>query len=205
MSDLTMEQLNEKINNLSNFVEKQSALISKTGQQLIEMQVKNVKQSMNNIDVKDNNKNQNIDLSDYVNNEDIVQLVGELQGQLDSLEERSINRLINSKCKQDDDKIVAITNKDGEVIEGVLPQTVKQFKELSKQDVVKLAEFYELILPDSDNVNQFLEDNEAKTVEQAHEKFKYAIESQIDKFSEDDIKAIKHDIARYLGLVNFID
>lgn len=204
-SDLTIEGLNERINGLTKLVEKQSALISKTGQQLIELQVKNVKTGINNMDKpSSNNSNSNIDLSDYVTNEDIVQLVGELQAQLDSLEDRSINRAMNSGCKQDDDKIASITNKDGETIDELFPKTVKQFKDLSKEALIQLAEFYELIVPDSANVEEFLNDNNSKTIEQAHNNFKSTVGAHMDKFSPEEIEEIKKQFARFIGLVNYV-
>lgn len=204
MSDITVEQLNERINGLSSLVEKQSALISKTGQQLIEMQVKNVKTSMNNMDMK-KGKSNDVDLSDYVTNDDIVQLVGELQTQLDSLEQRSINRVLNSKCQSPEDKITSVTNKDGDVMEDLFPKTVKDFKGLDKVSLIQLAEFYELILPDAENVDQFLHDNKSQSIEQAHSNSKDSIAAHIDDFSDQDISAIRQDLAKFLGLVHLIE
>lgn len=191
-STMDVKQLEQKVNELSSIVEKQSILISKTGQQLVEIQVKSVKDKMSNLDVKQP------DLSDYVTNEDIVQLVGELQTQLDYLEDRSINRLVNSKLKTDDQEIAPISNKDGDLSD-LLPKTVGDFKKLAHEDIIKLGEFYELVLPNEDNLNKLLEDNNLKSLEEAYGKLD---QSSNLSMAPEEVELLKKDLQKYLGLVD---
>lgn len=191
-STMDVKQLEQKVNELSSIVEKQSILISKTGQQLVEIQVKSVKDKMSNLDVKQP------DLSDYVTNEDIVQLVGELQTQLDYLEDRSINRLVNSKLKTDDQEIAPISNKDGDLSD-LLPKTVGDFKKLAHEDIIKLGEFYELVLPNEDNLNKLLEDNNLKSLEEVYGKLD---QSSNLSMAPEEVELLKKDLQKYLGLVD---
>lgn len=196
MTDLTVEQLNEKIESLTKIVEKQSALISKTGQQLIEMQVKNVKSKMNQIDTKQP------DLSDYVLNEDIVQLVGELQSQLDCLEDRTIARIFNSKLGPVSvGKIAPLSNKDGELPTfDYYPQTVTDFSKLKTEEILELCEFYELIVPNDESLQQFLNDEKLQTLEEASNLIEN--KTKAEDLSEGEIKDLQDELARYLGLLH---
>lgn len=204
MSDLTIEQLNDKITNLTGIVEKQSALIGKTGQQLVEMQIKGVKKSINDMDNKAQPaKADDIDLSDYVTNDDIVQLVGELQGQLDGLEDRVTNRILNSKLVsgKEDGKILPLTNKDGELPPSdIFPKTVKEFKLLSKDNITSLAEFYELVVVNESGLTKVLEESNAKSVEEANALLEKENKNR-SSYTEDDIKVLYQDLSRYLGLI----
>lgn len=196
--EINLKELNEKVNNLSKIVEKQSALISKTGQQLIEYQVKNVKEKMNNLD----STGPNVDLSDYVANEDIVQLVGELQGQLDALEDRCINRLFNSRAANPSDQIIILTNKDGELPES-FPSTFDKFNKLDRSDIIRLCKFYELIVPDSNNLESLLNDKNVATLEQVQDNLTSNLSSKLNDLSEEEVKDLKLELAKYLGLANF--
>lgn len=196
--ELSLKELNEKVNSLSKIVEKQSALISKTGQQLIEFQVKNVKDRMNNLEPT----GPNVDLSDYVTNEDIVQLVGELQSQLDSLEDRCINRLFNSKVSDNTAKIEILSNKDGEIPDS-FPATLHEFKELDRSDVLRLCDFYELIVPDNNNLDSLLNDDTMETLQQVQDNLNNDLSSKLVNLSEEEVKELKLELARFLGLVNY--
>lgn len=204
MSDLTIEQLNDKITNLTGIVEKQSALIGKTGQQLVEMQIKGVKKGISDMDNKSQPaKADDIDLSDYVTNDDIVQLVGELQGQLDGLEDRVTNRILNSKLVSDkeDGKICPLTNKDGELPPSdIFPKTVKEFKLLSKENISSLAEFYELVVVNESGLTKVLEESNVKSVEEANALLEKENKNR-SSYTEEDIKVLYQDLSRYLGLV----
>lgn len=194
MSDLTLEQLNEKVDSLTKVVEKQSALISKTGQQLIEIQVKNVKNKMSQMDTKQP------DLSDYVLNEDIVQLVGELQSQLDSLEDRTIARIFNSKLGAKEGKIAPLSNKDGELPTfDFYPQNIDDFTKLKAEEILSLCEFYELIVPNDESLQQFLNDEKLQTLEEASNLIDN--KTKPEDLSDDEIKDLHDELARYLGLV----
>lgn len=197
MSDITINELNEKIKQLTVTVEKQAVLITKTGQQLLEIQVNNIKQKMSQDDPK-----VNIDLSDYATNEDIVQLVGELQGQLDHLEDRTIARMFNSQLtKVQRKKLIApISNKDGEFPSAdTYPKTVDDFLIMTKIVIIELCEFYELIVPTNEDLQQFLND-ELQTLEQANANLSKSLIANIDDFSEADVKELQDELARFLGL-----
>ncbi|EGV60021.1 mitochondrial ribosomal protein [Yamadazyma tenuis] len=199
MPEATIKELQDKINALSGIVEKQSVLISKTGQQLIEMQVKNVKRSMK--DTGSSTPAANVDMSDYVTNEDIVQLVGELQSQLDLVEDRSISRLFNASLDKDSQLIHIIPNRDGEITD-LFPQTLADFRALDKSDVIQLCEFYELITPGAENLDKLLSDTTSETVAQAHQVLDSGAEAKL-KASDEEVKGMKKELARYFGLVKY--
>lgn len=162
--DLTLEQLHDQVQSLSKVVEMQSQLIAKTGKQLMDIQVKDVKSKMNADTEKSSSKAANVDMDDYATNEDIIQLVGELQGQLDMLEDRNIRRTINSHLSSEDvDGLIApIANKDGdEPLDDVFPASIGHLLNLSKYDIVQLCEFYELVIPmdQQEHLKAFLENN----------------------------------------------
>ncbi|KAM9888033.1 hypothetical protein OXX69_013172, partial [Metschnikowia pulcherrima] len=85
-------ELAQQVQQLSELVQKQGQMIAKTGKQLMEMQLSDVKSRMAQMDAPQ----QKFNIEDYATNEDIVQLVCELQGQLDFMEDRSIARTFNS-------------------------------------------------------------------------------------------------------------
>lgn len=173
MSDT--KELSEQVAHLTSIVNKQSKLLAQTGQKLIELQIKDVKGKIRDHEPA-------ADLSDYVSNEDIVQLVGELQSLLDDLETRSIKRLFNSKLVENDGIISALSNKDGEVPEK-FPETYGEFKKLSKEDLLEFSLFYELLVADTDEVS------EAVKVE------------MLEKLEEKEEAELFDELSRYLGLV----
>ncbi|ODV77005.1 uncharacterized protein CANTADRAFT_8173 [Suhomyces tanzawaensis NRRL Y-17324] len=201
MSTPTNEELLAKIEALSAVVEKQSKLIAQTGKQLIENQIKDVKLKMLA------ESGPKVDLDDYVTNDDIVQLVGELQAQLDALEERSIRRLFNVQLKQGDERPVApLTNKDGEepVAEIKFPATYDEFASLGKRSVVELATFYEIILPNQPEIDALVA-SEGVDVQQAQAALLAEVafpldQAVVDSFSEGQIVEVHEELARYLGL-----
>ncbi|RLV90718.1 Uncharacterized protein MRP8 [Spathaspora sp. JA1] len=145
MSELTIKQLNEKVSDLALLIERQSKLIAETGEQLLQLQVKDVKTRMSALDAQ---PQQNIDLTDYINNDDIVQLVTELQTQLDNLEDRTIRRCHNSSIIESKELLAPLTNRDGDLPDFELPNTLQEFQNLEKIDIIRLAVFYEIIVPD---------------------------------------------------------
>lgn len=138
---MSLEELNAKVASLTALVEKQSKVIALTGQKLMELQVQDVREKIRTHDPK---PQENLD---YITNEDIVQLVSELQGQLDEYEARSIKRLYNSKIIDDSGELAPISNKDGD-FPPEFPKTLGEFKDISVKRLVELALFYEILVPE---------------------------------------------------------
>lgn len=214
MSDgknVTLEQLHDQVQSLSKVVEMQSQLIAKTGKQLMDIQVTNVKSKMNADTEQSNAKASNVDMDDYATNEDIIQLVGELQGQLDLLEERNIRRTINSHLSPTakDGVIAPIANKDGdEPPQDIFPATVGDFLALEKYDIVQLCEFYELVIPidQQEHLKEFLESNsEMVDIEGAKKLLEVGadnatLKERVDVYSEKQIDDLFDSLARFIGV-----
>lgn len=200
--ELTLGQLNEKFQELTAFVEKQSKLIGQTGKQLIEFQINDVKNKMS----KSDGQGPPVDTSDFVTNEDIIQLVGELQSQLDFLEERSIRRTFNVQLTSDDDMIAPITNKDGELPEDLFPKTLKDLKNLDRFQIVQLSEFYELIIPSQqqEDLEKFLQSEQISS--QDAEKLLHGktdvggLEDRVKALSPKQLDEVFDELARYIGV-----
>lgn len=76
---MASDDITTQIKELTALVNKQNEVIAKTGKQVLELQMKDVRTKMANIDMKP----VKVETEDFATNEDIVQLVGELQIQLD--------------------------------------------------------------------------------------------------------------------------
>lgn len=210
--ELTLGQLQQQIQSLSSIVEKQSQLIGKTGQQLMEIQLKDVKSKMHADDKKGSTgPGANVDMDDYATNEDIVQLVEELQGQLDLLEDRNIKRTFNSHLSRDNKAAVIspVFNRDGdEPPQDSYPKTISDFLNLTKFDIVHLCEFYELVIPADQQaqLNEFLEKN-SEVVDMEDTKKLLAtgvdntnLEERVKAYSEQQIDELADELARFIGL-----
>lgn len=209
-----MSDIQQRIDQLEKLVEKQGALLAKTGQQLVQLQVLDVKARMKLIDDVQRQLNpqdklkgvDDLDLTDYVTNEDLVQMVGELQGQLDGIEDRSIRRVYNLTTKG---SIAPLSNRDGELpTEDLLgfkfPATVAEFEKLPKIDIIQLALFYEVLVPDTriESLAQAAKLDDPEAVKKALEEKTLALTllKIHDLISDADLKAAFDDVARYLGL-----
>ncbi|RCK56590.1 Uncharacterized protein MRP8 [Candida viswanathii] len=189
------DDVNKRITALESLVQKQSKVIAQTGQRLMEIQIKNIKGRMD-----DSAKPQPpIDLSDYTTNDDIVQLVTELQTQLDSLEDRTMRRVYNLTLQYDEETLAPMMNRDGELPPFPLPGTLLEFKELSKTELVKLGVFYEIILPNEQELALALEQDNTKDAILDISKNK-DIEEMSKLFDEDQVNEIYDELARYFGL-----
>lgn len=179
-----VNELSKRLDALTAFVEKQAKMIGKTGEQLVSMQVQNVKQLMGG--------NQNVDMEDYVTNDDIVQLVGELQGQLDSLEERTTRRMFNCHLdvEKDEGTLAPITNKDGDEPGDSFPKTVGEFKKLDKKSIVQLSRFYELVK------QEIPENYEPGSEAESEDDFWKRMETLSDK----EVDGLHDELSRFLGL-----
>ena len=134
-----------------------------------------------------------------MNNDDIVQLVTELQTQLDALEARTMRRTYNATVQGDDEKLAPITNKDGDLPDFALPVTLKEFKLLEKIDLIRLGVFYEIILPDGEEIDHALQQTNSKEAILDINKKKDIIELS-KNFDEDQANEIYDELARYFGI-----
>lgn len=209
-----MSDIQQRIDQLEKLVEKQGALLAKTGQQLVQLQVLDVKARMKLIDDVQRQLNpqdklkgvDDLDLTDYVTNEDLIQMVGELQGQLDGIEDRSIRRVYNLTTRG---SIAPLSNRDGEqptedLLGFKFPATVAEFEKLPKIDIIQLALFYEVLVPDTrlESLAQAAKLDDPEAVKKALEEktLALALLKIHDLISDADLKAAFDDVARYLGL-----
>lgn len=180
----------------ASLIERQAKMLAETGQQLVSLQVGDVKKRMSELDMAPK-----VDMDDYIKNEDIVELVGELQGQLDLLEERNIARVLN----YNNDTILPLSNKNGEFPVNLnFPGKLADFVNISDEDLAKLGLFYELIVSNDqvDDLNNFI-NNENPDVDV---KQLLINQSGLDKASKPDVLTREQyddlfdDLARFLGL-----
>ncbi|KAI3406659.2 MRP8 [Candida oxycetoniae] len=194
-----MSSIEERVKDLEALIEKQSKIIATTGQKLIEIQINDVKSRMSSMDSNPKSTSQ-IDTEDYVTNEDVVQLVTELQSQLDFLEDRTIRRTYNTSVINDEEKIAPLSNKDGDFPTFPIPQTLGEFKSLAKRDTLRLGLFYEIILPNEEEIKHTLEhgsNSKNGIIDLATNKDISQLESQFDK---EQVSEIYDELARYFGI-----
>ena len=206
-----IELLQKQVPELQDLVKKQSLIISKTGERVLELQLDKQKHDVTDFDSKfsksiskKSGSATQFDATDFATNEDLVELVKELQGELNFIEERSIRRLVNSLKKDDDDVIAPLPNADGDIpaiSDGVFPKSLKEFKDIPDLKLVRLAKFYERLPPtlkEQEDFENFLEGK----VEAFHinETTDEEISKELEKFSKDELDDAFNDVARYLGL-----
>lgn len=201
---MSIEELSQKIKDLEALVHKQNEVIANTGRQLMEIQVKDVKNKMFKEEAP-----KPLDTEDFVTNEDIVQLVGELQSQLDYMEDRTIKRGFNTHISKDSESsapIAPLCNRFGEPAPEFFPSTLKQLKEISPIDLVQLAEYYELIIenePDTELTD--IVKGEGLTKEDAEKllgplTLDKTIEEKVELFTKEDLDTLFDEFARYIGV-----
>lgn len=148
--------LQEQIDQLGHQVAKQRKILASTAQQLLSLQLKQNREKLASIpnpesiaasaEHKAPGSSESIDTSEFATNQDLVQLVGELQGQLTMLDERSKNRVANSLLEEDGEKILPIPNVDGKhAPENIYPATIADYKKLSPDQLIQICSFYELL------------------------------------------------------------
>ena len=108
-----LEVLKKKVSDLQELVQKQNLLISKTGKNVLELQIAKQKSDVDNFGPSRAQVTAQFDSTDFATNDDLVQLVAELQGELNVIEERSIRRLVNSTKTDQDATLAPIPNADG--------------------------------------------------------------------------------------------
>lgn len=148
----TISQLQQQVSQLTFLVEKQNKLILSTGERLMALEVKQQKKNISKLNgsskTNDDSSSDEDDDDDYARNEDLIQLVGELQGQLLNLDYKSVNRVNNSSVK-DADPLALILNADGEEPPQDVdyPKTKSELSTFTDIQIFKLALFYELVPP----------------------------------------------------------
>lgn len=190
------EDIATRVEKLSAIVGKQSQLLAKTGKQLLELQIKDVKDRMAG------GSDNKVDLTDYATNEDLVQLVGELQGQLDYLEERNIRRIMNGRIPpgDKDKRIAPVLNRYGEEPpEDIFPRTCFDFENFDKSALLQLGDFYEIFVhqPEHNLDGESAEDNANHAEEDLSPK---SVEERIRDITEEDECLLLNKISRYIGL-----
>lgn len=149
-----MEEIKAQIETLAAKVEQQSKVIATTGQHVLELEIGAQKKGLQPQQTNE----------DVVTHEDIAVLVGELQQQLDLVEERSIRRGINLALPGGSSPLAPLPDADGNE-PPVVPKTHQEFENMSGDQVLSLCEFYQL-LPSNDLQKRHVEDFLAGQVEQ---------------------------------------
>ncbi|KAI5957674.1 MRP8 [Candida theae] len=198
----SLEEVNKKISDLEIIIEKQSKIIATTGQKLLEIQVKEVKSRMADLD-SGASKAQSFDTADYIGNDDVVQLVTELQSQLDNLEDRASRRTYNSTLIKDEQKLAPMSNKDGDEPQFSLPSTLKDFKQMPKAKVLELGVFYEILLPNEEEINEVLEKDTGNSKNEIIDLAKNKDVSKLEEqFTDEQVDEVYDEIARYFGITH---
>ncbi len=198
----TVEQLTQQVNELSLLVKKQSQLLTKTGEQVLHLQVKSQREGVEDFDPKSlsgkasqRRKAPNFDTTDFATNEDIVQLVGELQGQLEVIEERSIRRLVNSQKKTGDVLAPQLNNDGEEPPLELYPKDIEAFTKINDETLVQLARFYEVLPPTEEERAKFEDFVEGKS-----DNLEAEVKIDASRYSKDDLNEAFDKLARTLGL-----
>ena len=197
-----LEKLQKKVDDLERIVKKQTLLISKTGENVIELQLSKQKSGVAALAAPGSGNL--IDPGDVATNNDFVELVRELQGELDRIEERSIRRLANTTKTEPSDIIAPLPNADGDVPalkDGFFPETVKDFQEISDIQLFRLAKFYERLALNAKEMEKYEEYLEGKIgTMQITDTSEEDLKKEIAQYSKSQIDDLFNDVARYLGL-----
>lgn len=198
--------LEKKVQELTDLVKKQSQVIAKTGKQVMEMQFTDVKKKMALLDALP--QRQTFDIEDYATNEDILQLVCELQGQLDYLEERTIARNYNGHISASTPAtamLAPLRNRDGAEAPPIFPQTKGKLEALSDIDLFQLCEFYELIVANetSEELKEIIKSDDL-TPEDAAKLLNaqgdaVPTEQKLSQFTREDLNKLYDEFTRYIG------
>lgn len=138
----------KQIDELKAQLQKQRKVITDTAQQLLKLQLAEAKNRLSAIpnpaNLASGDSEEGKDATDFVTNKDLVQLVAELQGQLNILDQKSIRRVANVQALEDSDKIYPLPNSDGE-LPANFPATLGEFKALNNGDLISLSAYYDLL------------------------------------------------------------
>ncbi|CCD24035.1 Mrp8p NDAI_0C03750 [Naumovozyma dairenensis CBS 421] len=202
-----LEQLKKKVNDLEALVKKQTLLISTTGKNVMQLQLNQQRNDVQKFDETFNAKNNvpPIDPTDFATNGDLVELVAELQGELNRIEERSIRRVVNSTKLDGNDTLAPMPNPDGEIPsleqKDWFPISLSDFENIPDVKLYKLAKFYERlpekVKEEEDYENLLKRQNETVQINDLDEK---EIMKELKKFSEEEINEMFNEVARFLGV-----
>lgn len=192
--------LEEQLSELKEMVQKQSKLLAQTGKQLMELQLKDVKNRMAGMETKA----PAIDPEDFASNEDIAQLVFEVLNQLDYLEDRNVARTYNGhilSLSPVETKIAPLPSKDGELAPSIFPATVQDLLDLKAIEVIELCEFYDLFVDESEtNENDLSATSPEEVLKMINAEGKISAQDRLLASSEEDVKKIFDEFTRYIGV-----
>ncbi|CCK71650.1 Mrp8p KNAG_0H02350 [Huiozyma naganishii CBS 8797] len=202
-----LEELRKQVTQLEQLVAKQTKVLSKTGQSVLELQVSNQKRDVDNFGPPTASKTvarDKFDSTEFATNDDIIGLVGELQIELNHIEERSIRRLVNATKTEEKDILAPLPNADGDTPDfktSFFPKTMKEFIEIDDVNLFKLARFYECLPPtmkEQDDLEKFLDGK----LDNLHvNDFDDAtIKKELENYKKDQLDDIFNEVARYIGL-----
>ena len=182
----------EQLDDIKGQLAKQAKLLAKTAQQVLSLQVSSTRKDLNQIP----DPIPNSDNTDYATNEDLVQLVGELQGQLNLLEQKSSSRTANAHLSNDTDEIIILPNLDGDLPDKeIFPKTIADFAAISDDTIIFLCSFYQLLPPTLEEraaMQAFIEGK----VKSPNVEFK----PSADEYPPETIDTLYKELAIFLGL-----
>lgn len=202
--------MDARIARLELLVKRQSELLSKTGQQVLALTVERTKTQVEELAPPVipgvTPETQSIDTSEFVVNDDIVQLVKELQGQLDNLETRSIRRGVNIMKTDPRAMLAPMLNNDGEVPpEAMWPGTLEAFQEMDDAQILALCAFYDmvpLLEAEQERLEAFVgRDMSALTDQEIADGLgSLSVEPLVEDWTEEEMDGMFDELARYVGV-----
>lgn len=221
-SHLSLEAIKTEIDYLAQQIYRNTKSVADTGRRVLNLEsdkTHGASSSRLNVADSDDEDDGTTKHGEAVANDDLVQLVTELQGQLDLLDSRSIRRTANAFASENADLIAPLPGNDGflpgesapplvsdkpeEEDDSVLPvtpfpKTVKQFKELSRKEVEAWLRYYELLPPDEAELRAIL--SQAGEASGKKEEGAGGTPLQEDLLSEEEADSHFDTLARFLGL-----
>jgi hypothetical protein len=204
-NEISLKSLQEEIEVLKLQLKKTTHLVAETGTQLLALQVEKNRGNLENLRVNTSASPKPVsqlieedpELANALTSEDVVDLVAELQGQLDILDERSVRRTANAFCTEDSQPIAPLPGRDGELPEESenFPRTLQEFKELPPERLQYWLKWYEILPPDEEEMKEIL-----KRVGTSIEEVGYQAENDKQELSPQELDAYFDDFARFMGL-----
>ncbi|GMM51825.1 Mrp8 protein [Starmerella bacillaris] len=181
------QQQQDEIDVLKGQVKKLQKMLLSTGQQVMQLQVELRKLHIDDIGVKAQelqgltdvgspNPSSNSDKthpaivtrpSEYVTESDLNDMVVELQGQFNILDEKSIKRSINCRSTKD---LKPLPNADGEY-SPTFPKTIDDLQSISRESLFNEWNFYEMVADQLEDLLTQSEEENKKLLQQMYESF----------------------------------
>lgn len=162
--------LRQQVATLAEQLRKTQKLLSQTGQQVMSLQLAQRSEGINELDDKKRelqaaaglplSSKQELNSRDYVKSDDLQDMVVELSGQLQILDERNIRRTVNNRLTNPSDHIVPLPDLAGEAPLG-FPATLAEFDSLPLTEVIRYCQYYEIV-PDGVESSEFLKDEKGQ-------------------------------------------